>query len=253
MARGAVVLAAEAAVGLVAVADLVVEGHPVAGDLMMSKIPSWLNQSLSEQDLQKINSLVTQQEQGTLGEIVPVIVRRSSAVGHVPVLLSAQLMIVAIICEMIWLNDLSLWDRSEMNILLVLLIAGLSFYLSKWACVQRWLTPNVDEVAQVWQRAELEFYRSQLNKTDRRSAVLILISVMERRAVILADEGLTSKVPNEVWTEVVADMSALLSKGQWYSAFEKSILRCGELLKTHAPENSGVPRNELANFLRIKE
>ncbi len=223
------------------------------GEVNSSSIPPWLSRCLSSKDLEKINSLVTEQEVATCGEIVPVIVRRSSAIGHVSLLLSVSLMLFALVAELIWLEQLDAWGRSEVNIVLVLLISVLSFYLSKIKLVQRLLTPNNDEVAQVWQRAELEFYRSQLNKTQRRSAVLILISVMERRAVILADEGLSSKIPQETWDLVVKEMSDLLGKGLWLNAFEKSILRCGELLKKHAPENSQIPRNELANFLRIKE
>ena len=49
--------------------------------------PKWIRSRLSSEDLKSIEEAVGKMEQKTSGEIVPMIVRRSSTVGHIPLTL----------------------------------------------------------------------------------------------------------------------------------------------------------------------
>ena len=58
------------------------------------KQSNWISKFLSEQEISSITDAVKNAESKTSGEIVPVIVRRSSSVGHIPVLLTSLLVVL---------------------------------------------------------------------------------------------------------------------------------------------------------------
>ncbi len=214
---------------------------------------TWVEKHLTEIEIKKISEVVKEAEKLTEGEIVPIIVKRSSAVGHVKWCLTALMTITFIICETFYIrND---WD--PVNVwappVAFVLFNVLSGYLSNIAWFQRVFTPNEDEIAQVNARAELEFYRSQMAKTAKRTGILIFVSVMERRIVVLADQGISAHYPQSTWDELVKMMTEEFKKDQVYMGFEKAIKRCGEILQAKLPAATHHNTNELANNLIIKE
>ena len=82
---------------------------------------------------------------------------------------------------------------------------------------------------------------------------MIFISIMERRAVILADEGIAKKLPENTWEEVLKPLTEFLRDGEWSAGFQDAIRRSGDLLKTHFPEPAGTHHaSEISNNLIIK-
>jgi putative membrane protein len=118
--------------------------------------------------------------------------------------------------------------------------------------VQRLVTrPSV--LAQwVWLRAELEFHREGLGKTIDRTGILILLSVFERRAVVLADKGINEKLDKNVWQEVIDSVVDGVKKGQLADNLELAIKQCGNLLAKHFPIKPD-DTNELSNTVIVKE
>jgi len=220
----------------------------------------WVKKYISEKEASEISQAVAQAEAGTMGDIVPMIVRRSSAVRHVPVILSLCFCLLFLGFELLgvsgwYLSDLvplltAHWGF-QLGFLSSLIV--LAWWLSHLHPVQRLLTSNIDEIEQVEKRAQLEFFLQRLNRTTRKTSVLIFVSVMERRAVILADEGLAKKLPAAVWNEVLAPLSACLRDGQLGKGFQDAIRRSGDLLKSHFPAESGLSAGEISNQLIIKD
>lgn len=242
----------EAAVaGPVVAAALVAEVLPVTGN--KNSEPRWIKKYLKSEDVQKISELVQNIEGKTRAEIVPMIVLRSSAIGHVPLMLTLLLILIFLPLEFYYFQ----WSFNERTHLWLSLSAvlafGFSLLLSRCLWIQRVLTANADEAMQVWHRAELEFYRQKISTTQSRAGVLLFVSVMERKAVLLTDELVHKKLSNEVWSPILKEFSADLRKSQWILGFSKALERCGELLSEKFPSESQQARNELANFLRIKE
>ena len=60
----------------------------------MDTLPSWATRALGAQGHERIEAAIARAEARTSGEIVPLLVRRSSTVGHVPLLATALLLIV---------------------------------------------------------------------------------------------------------------------------------------------------------------
>lgn len=219
----------------------------------------WITKYLSEEQVAEISKAVQAAEATTDGEIVPMIVRRSSAVRHVPLILGLSFALVFFGVEMLGLNGWYVSDflpflmghwAYQVGFLCVLLL--IAWGLSHLHPVQRFLTADEDEKEQVEKRAQLEFFLHSLNRTHKKTAVLIFVSVMERRAVILADEGIAKHLPPHIWGEVLKPMTGFLRSGEWSKGFQDAIQRSGELLKQHAPLN-GAPANEISNNLIVKE
>ncbi len=236
------------------VVDSAVEGRPVIGNTSSkTDVPKWVQKYLNQEDAQKISDLVQSIETKTRAEIVPMIVLRSSVVGHVQLLLTLILLLIFIPLEFYYFNWSSVYVFDLWLGLSALAAYGLSLALSGNLWLQRVLTPNADESTQVWNRAELEFYRQQMSHTKSRAGVFLFVSIMERKAVLLTDETINKVLPNEVWSPLLKEFSLSLHKGEWAKGFSAALERCGELLAEKFPSQGHQGSNELANFLRIKE
>jgi len=219
----------------------------------------WISKYLSDEEIAEISQAVHSAETGTAGEVVPMIVRRSSAVRHVPIVLGLCFMLVFLGLEMLGLNG---WYVSDVlpfllghwayQLAALVFLLALAWGLSHLHLVQRLLTSDQDEIDQVDRRAQLEFFLHRLHHTHKKTAVLIFVSVMEKRAVILADEGIAKHLPPHIWDEVLKPMTGFLHSGQWSQGFQVAIRRSGELLKQHLPQGE-TSANEISNNLIIKE
>ncbi len=221
----------------------------------------WIKKYLTEDQITAIGKAVQQAELGTSGDIVPMVVRRSSAVRHVPVVLGLSFALVFLGVEVLGFNG---WYMSDLfpflmghwayQVGFLAFLMLIAWGLSHLHPVQRHLTSDEDEKEQVWKRAQLEFFLHRLNRTHKKTAVLIFVSIMERRAVILADEGIAKILPSNTWEEVLKPLMEFLRRGEWSTGFQDSIHRSGELLKTHFPEPTNNPHtNQISNNLIIKE
>lgn len=219
---------------------------------MVKNMKNWIEKHLTSDEINRISDLVSAAEKDTDGEIVPIIVRRSSSVGHVKWLLTLLMTLIFLIFENLYIQKF--WNQYDFILqpLAFLLFYLLSHYLQNISWLQRVLTPNEDEIIQVYARAELEFYRKQMKNTARRTGILIFVSVMERRVVVLADEGISAHYSSETWDEIVHLLTAEFRNGNICLGFEKAIKRCGEILRAKLPathKNS----DELTNHLIIKD
>ncbi|MNT25771.1 hypothetical protein D3C72_1613110 [compost metagenome] len=180
------------------------------------------------------------------------IVKRSSSVGHVPLTLTLLMLLLIVVLEIPYSEWL--WVRPWVWAwpVVIVVIYALSHVIAKIHFVQKIFVPEKDEVEQVHQRAQLEFFSNRIHRTQDGTGILIFVSAMEKKAVILADEGIAKKLPPETWDVVLNDLRVHLHKGDWASAYKAAISRSGDLLKTHFPV-SGENHNELMNHLIIKD
>jgi putative membrane protein len=83
---------------------------------------------------------------------------------------------------------------------------------------------------EVRQYAESLFLRHALFASRRRTAVLVLVSLFERRIEILADEGLRARVTGAEWEAIVAQMAPRLREGRASHALQESLAAIDALL-----------------------
>jgi len=216
------------------------------------KIPKWSTSYFKPERVQLILDAIKVAESKTSGEIVPMIVRRSSTIGHVPIILLGVFIILFLALDvsaiqMEYLGESWLWYIFD-----VIVIVGLAVLLSRLTLLQRLLTSKADQEDQVDMRAEVEFYESGINKTQGATGILLFASLMEHRAVVLADQAISDKVPKETWSEICSLLISGIKNGNMGIAFSDAVKRCGDILAKEFPIQPGDV-NELKDHLIIKE
>lgn len=105
------------------------------------------------------------------------------------------------------------------------------------------LRPSRRDV-EVRQYAESLFLKHGLFATRDRTAVLILITIFERRIEILHDVGLADLVSENDWNAVIARMTPHMREWRPHQALQQGLLAVGDLLASKGFAGAGG-RNEL--------
>lgn len=203
-----------------------------------------VNKLLSDADQKRIKEAVQAAEQTTGAEILPVVVRRSSAIGHLPLLLALMILIVFMEVDTTLGAPLHAWHPwSFLVYALIAMIIGA--VLAKWPWLQRALTPNEDEARQVAERASLEFYLAKQKFPSENPVILIFLSLMEHRAVVLADPNLNEHITGEHWQRVVDQIIPDLRKGRIADAIISGITAANAIIpkaaRRDAPGGNQIP------------
>jgi len=80
------------------------------------------------------------------------------------------------------------------------------------------------------QHAKAQFLERELFATAQRTAVLMLVSVLEQRVVILADKGVNRRVTTAEWDGVISRMTPRLRAGATGDAILAGLAAIGELV-----------------------
>lgn len=217
-----------------------------------ANIPAWAKKVLKPEDFDRITEAVRKAEKHTCAEIVPIIVRGSTPTGHVPwlvflILFLAFWMLLPYVFELVPVGPAWLWEFGAL-----VLAALLGWFLSKFDIVARCLTSARDEILSVDRRALLEFHLSRITETRDQTGVLVFVSLLEHRAVVLADKKVSEKYPPETWERVLSDLIAKVKKSDFAGGMCTAIEELGEILATEFPHYEG-DHNELADRLIVKD
>jgi putative membrane protein len=119
--------------------------------------------------------------------------------------------------------------------------------------VRRRLLPGALVEQRVAERARRAFLENGLTRTSGRTGILIFVALLERRVVVLADEGIDRVLEaGESWQEVVGLALRGLREGRAVEGLEAAVRRCGEILDRHVPAPSRNP-DELPNALVLED
>ena len=219
-------------------------------------IPKWLSAYLNGDGLKRIEEEVQTQELKTNGEIVPMVVKHSSTIGHVPLTLFLAITTLFLAFDVYhlqldWLGDFPGAEGTLMT-LDAIFILGLVWFFSQVPAVLRLLTPMQDQLAQVEQRAMNEFYNVRVHHTEANTGILIFVSLLERQAVVLGDDPISEKLPAHEWENIVEKLLHEMKRKDLATGMGKAISMVGEKLASHFPKTEGN-QNELNNHLVIKD
>ncbi len=201
---------------------------------------------LDENARKRIEQAVIEAEKRTSAEIVPVLVLRSSAVGHVAPLAGFFLCTLGLLVQPL----VSMHAAYSLTVVVVSLLAG--WGLSFLPAVQRLLTPRENRLRQVEMRAHLEFFSIGVHRTRKDTGVLIFVSWMERRVVILAGDAVSSQVPAETWEKARDALLAGIRRRDVAGGFADAIALCADALAEVLPATSG-DADELPNAPVVKD
>ena len=192
---------------------------------------------LGKEDHAAISAAIHAAETRTNGQIVCVLAHSSSDYAHVPILWATALALVAP-----WpLIVFTPWSVQRIFLiqLAVFIVAGLLFTLTPLRFA---LVPRAALRARAHRAALEQFVVRRIAHTKNRTGILIFVSLAERYARIIADEGIAQKVPNSEWQAAIDAMVSHMRSGQIAAGFTAAIERCGTVLAAHAPPNGSIER-----------
>jgi putative membrane protein len=209
---------------------------------------------LSDADKSTIEQCVQEVEKRTSGEIVPMVV---SASYHYPMSNMIGGLILALVISVgltLAYGIVNLWRGfSAMELWIfpaVFAVAFLIFHelIKRVPVLKRIFITKAEIAEEVEEAALTSFYRSGLNNTRDRTGILIFISVFERMAYVLADEGINAKVDTAVWQEVVNLVVEGIKQRRQADGICRAVQRCGQLIQEHFPIKSD-DTDELDNLI----
>jgi putative membrane protein len=201
--------------------------------------------SVSDQDRARIASAIRAAEAKTSGEIVCVLARTSTDAAALPVLLAAALALA-----LPWL--LVAFTSMSVERILVLQVAAF-VALAVVLCLPRVRVALVPRAARrhVAHRAAMEqFTMRGIARKKERTGILIFVSVAERYARIIADQGIAGRVPQSEWQDAVDALIAHTRDGRITDGFIAAIDTCGKVLAAHFPRTD-TGRDELPDRIYL--
>ncbi len=186
--------------------------------------------SISAQDRQRISSAIHAAEAGTSGEIVCVLAQASSDATALPVLMAA-VAALALPWLLVAFTNMTV-DRilSLQIILFVVLLVLLCLPRVRVA-----LMPRNARRAVAHRVAMEQFMIRGIARTKHRCGILIFVSLAERYARIIADEGIAARVPQSEWQAAVDVLVAHMRDDRIADGFVTAIEVCGQKLARHFP------------------
>lgn len=219
--------------------------------------------ALSNEDRARINAAVTAAEERTAGEIVTILSERSGGYADVAMAWAVAAALAALLALAIAPDFyLGVYDRltggwvqqwhprqifAVAAIVATLKFAGM-WLLQLWQPLKFLLIPRPIKHARVRAKAMMCFKVGAERRTHGRTGILIYLSMRERRAEIVADEAIATKVDAEVWGDAMAAMLAQIREGRIADGMIAGVEKVGAVLAEHFPRHEN-DINELPDRL----
>jgi putative membrane protein len=199
---------------------------------------------LTAEDHAAIAAAVAAAEKRTSAQFVCVLAHASSDYAHVPIMGASVLALLTP-----W-PLIEFTDWSVQWIFLLQLVVFIAFALIfSWMPVRLALVPRAVRRARAHRAALEQFVLRRVAHTKNRTGVLIFVSLAERYARILADEGIAQKVHAAEWQAAVDALVSQMREGLIAAGFTSAIERCAAIAAAHAPPDGSA--NELPDRLYV--
>ena len=201
--------------------------------------------TITGHDRDRIAAAIHVAEATTSGEIVCVLARSSSHNTALPILIAA---VVALAVP---------WFLVAFTALTVERVLALQIFafviLMSLLCVPATrvaMMPRSARRAFAHRAAMEQFYIRGVARTEDRCGILIFVSLEERYARVVVDDGIAARVPQAQWQEAVNALIAHMREDRIADGFVAAVQLCGRELATHFPRNA-ASRDELPNRIFV--
>ena len=192
--------------------------------------------SMSPDDRKRIATAIQAAENRTSGEIVCVLAQHSADSRAIPVLIAA---LVALALP--WLLVMT----TAMPVLRILLLQIAVFVvvdvLLHVLRLRVELIPHAARRALAHRAALVQFAIRGVAKTKDHTGILIFVSLAERYARIVADDGIAARVAQPEWQGAVDALIAHMRDGRIADGYIAAIDTCGAVLARHFPASKATP------------
>jgi putative membrane protein len=195
-----------------------------------------MKQTLSDHDRNRLDTLISDVEKGTDTQIVLALIQRSDSYAELP--WKAFALGASISGLLVFILDLLFYGwYPEITVLMAaagVLAGGAVFALLTVLIpgfARRFLSAFRIEV-EVRQYAESLFLSRELFATSKRTGILVLVSLFERKVIILPDRGLSDQLTKDTMQGIITSMSLFLKRGEISRAFETGLEQISHTLGT---------------------
>lgn len=210
-----------------------------------------IEMKLTESDLSLIEQAVKDVEATTRGEIVPLLLDQSRAYPEAYLLLVLGGGIASGLASYGVHEFLGPGWTLGVGEFAIEILSGIG--LALLATLSPWIRRKVLDQGvladSVHRRALAEFTEHGVMNTNDRCGVLLLVSLFEHRAEIIADRGIHAVVPEGYWKQELDQMMQEIHVKGLAPALDSGIRRIGDLMAVKFPREAGTT-NELADHLR---
>jgi putative membrane protein len=198
---------------------------------------------LSTDDRERVRAAVAEAERTTAGEIRVLVVGRS-----VPWSWLAGAIVGLAAGGLSWgLLHAASWGHPDFVEALMAVAAALAAALLGARLIP---ARRAAKDRAVWARARREFSRLGIAKTEGATGVLLMISLHEHEAIVLADRAINDKVAPDTWPREVKVLLDGIRAGRPADGIIATVREVGALLATHFPRKDD-DRNELPDDIEI--
>ena len=201
--------------------------------------------SISAQDRERISNADRAAEEKSSGEIVCVLAQTSSDAAALPVLIAA-VAALALPWLLVALTAMPVQRILSLQIALFLVLLVL-------LCLPRVrvaLMPRKARRGIAYRAAMEQFTARGIARKKDRCGVLIFVSLAERYARIIADEGIAARVPQSEWQAAIDALIAHVREDRIADGFVAAIDLCGSKLARHFPRTE-AKREELPDRIYL--
>jgi putative membrane protein len=192
--------------------------------------------TIDEQDRARIAAAIRSAEARTTGEIVCVLAQTSTDVTALSIFSAA---VVALVLPWILVASTAL-PVDEILLLQFVVFFGLASLLLLPAVRVR-LLPRKARRAAAHRAAMDQFVQRAIARTKDSSGILIFVSLAERYARIIADEGIAARVPQSQWQGAIDALLTHMKNDRIADGFISAVGACGDVLATHFPASGKNP------------
>lgn len=204
---------------------------------------------LSPADHARISAAIRAAEERTSGEIVCVLARSSDDYFFPAAFVLTLGAMAASLLVGLWIDQT--WHTlTFLQFLATQIVAVASLIALVWfrPSLRIHFVPRRLRYLRAHRAAVAQFLATNIHATAGRTGVLIFVSLAEHYAEVLADQGISARVPQERWNAIVAHLVAHAAKGEIVEGFEHATAEAGALLAAEFPRG-GEDRNELEDRL----
>jgi putative membrane protein len=188
----------------------------------------------SDEDKAALVAAIQAVEARTSAELVICVRRQSGSYLHADLLAGIAAAIAALACLLYLPVDFGL-HAFLIDPILAGVVVALS--CSRLPMLRRWLTRAAVREHAVQEAAHASFFAKGIRRTSDAIGILIYISALERRAVVVIDDGVARAVPEQDWRAAVLVLEASVHAGADARVVCKAIEALGEVLQPCLPRS----------------
>ncbi|MBS0360197.1 MAG: TPM domain-containing protein [Proteobacteria bacterium] len=227
--------------------------------------------ALTPEELKAIEAAVREAEAKTTGEIYCVVTEESSHYGETAIAWAAGVALLGPALLLaggvhVTIPDLfSTWSASDVSSAIEMAVRhalvgaivaqGVLFavvgLIVSIPAVRMALTPKHLKRLRVSRRAHEQFFAKNLHMTRARTGVMIYVSLAERMAELIADDGIHDHVEPNTWDKAMAALTDGLKHGRVEAGFEAAVRLCGEVLAAKFPADPNDNPNQIPDAVAV--